>query len=224
MVFLFNQTPSKRNPKLPQSTTRVLINIQAFALKSGPVYSSFPSICKSLAAEATVCREALCMWRLTFALSLAESFFFFRLPGKQARKRREGGDEPACSKKKVNIELVLVASPQTRHYSHCRRLPDLLAARLISTSNIWGNEPLTLHLNSCFVLGFLSMSPQLQSTVWGRTHRAGLPIIIDRSQNRQTLDTIAPCLLLLDGLIAFHTHNEGQRRRATVLISLYLTQ
>ncbi|PWA27539.1 hypothetical protein CCH79_00000245 [Gambusia affinis] len=37
------------------------------------------------------------------------------------------------------------------------------------------------------------MSPQLQSTVWGRTHRAGLPIIIDRSQSRQTLDTMAPC-------------------------------
>lgn len=33
--------------KLPQSTRQVLINIQTFAFKSSPIYSSFPSICET---------------------------------------------------------------------------------------------------------------------------------------------------------------------------------
>lgn len=69
---------------------------------------------------------------------------------------KEGGSASACSKKSIlNSCWWPLRTPRD---SHCHRLPDLLAARIILTSNIWGNEPLTLHLNSPMRLIFCACS------------------------------------------------------------------
>lgn len=117
--------------KLPQSTRQVLINIQTFAFKSSPIYSSFPSICETRQSHAGL---------LFVGGPRGEEYYggyYRRLPVRIGVRRNYAhhrmGTRRSCSlQHRVNIELVLVA----------RLLITDIVARfliccLIPISNIW---------------------------------------------------------------------------------------
>lgn len=120
--FLSNQ----RHTCSPQSTRQVLINIQTFAFKSSPIYSSFPSICETWQSHSGL---QLGGGRTTRGLIL-------RSPSVESDEITccvtwgQGG-AAACSRR-VNIELVLVARFLITDIVDC-----FLICRLIPISNIW---------------------------------------------------------------------------------------
>lgn len=136
--------------KLPQSTTQVLINIQAFAFKSSPIYSSFPSICETwnplCFAKTAVCRGLTCSYQTNItegppggrlgrsSVVLHVALCTLSVSSAVSRGTRRSG-RPLH---RVNIELVLVVSANSSLFTwlHCRRLPDLLSPALILISNI----------------------------------------------------------------------------------------
>lgn len=97
---------SKAN-KLLQSTTQVLINIHAFAFKSGPIYSSFPSICETRLPFA---QRDRCLQTRGRLRQILQAVFRLDVWTSDARVSRGVSRATGRGCARVNIELVLVVS------------------------------------------------------------------------------------------------------------------
>lgn len=117
--------------KLPQSTRQVLINIQTFAFKRSPIYSSFPSICETRQSHTGL---------LFVGGPRGEEYYggyYGRLPVRLGSRRNyahrhTGTRRSRGLQQRVNIELVLVARLLMTDI-----VARFLICRLIPISNIW---------------------------------------------------------------------------------------
>jgi len=200
---------SKAN-KLPQSTTQVLINIQAFAFKRGPIYRSFPSICET---RHPLCSPG-CLRRSRFNMPQS-GCLYIRLQHLVSLATRRG-----CAKQ--SIFNLCWWSAQIPHYSHhgcfvthfliCH-CPLYLEIKYLGT---W-TAAASLHLNGPFFLFFLlffkflrSCRRQRDALESGSMRRGAAP----NNHHARDLDNTE----LLDGLhitedrrlIAFHAVDGGQ--------------
>lgn len=111
--------------------TQVLISIPSFAFKSSPIYRSIRSICAASDLPVSALNAGRGQRRsLVCALCCSISLLRVSL----------GTRRSCCMLQKVNIELVLVVTAKAPLW--CARALSITATgRLISTPNIWRNEP-----------------------------------------------------------------------------------